>query len=73
MGGITEIKALINNGIKKSLSDKESSIVDFNKAKSIAEEENLHQELPLVDSYIKIYIEKDFDTAKCLYLLPRHL
>ena len=66
MGGITEIKALIKSGLENNRTDKESSIADFNKAKSIAEEQNLHKEIPLIESYIKIYIENDFDNAKSL-------
>ncbi len=66
MGGLTGIKSLLKSGIKKSWTDKASSIAEFNKAKSIAREQKLDKELPLIESYIKIYIEEDFDNAKSL-------
>ncbi len=66
MGGLTEIKSLLKSGIKKSRMDKASSIADFNKAKSIAKEENFNKELPLIESYIKLYDEKDFELSKSL-------
>ena len=63
---IAEIKELIKNGQRKSFIDKKSSLIDFNKAKSIAKRENLEIEIPLINSFIHIYIEKDFDKAEKL-------
>ena len=64
MDALTEIKRLIQSGSDKSSTDKKSSIKDFDKAKSIAEKENLENEIPLIDSYIQAYIKMDFDSAK---------
>jgi len=66
MDKIAEIKELIKSGQRKSFIDKKSSLIDFNKAKSIAKKENLEIEIPLIDSFIQIYIEKDFDKAEKL-------
>jgi len=63
MDALAEIKELIKNGRQKSFTDKENSLIYFNKAKSIAKKENLEREIPLIDSFIQIHIEKDFDKA----------
>ncbi|NOR48936.1 MAG: tetratricopeptide repeat protein [Methanosarcinaceae archaeon] len=63
---IAEIKELIKTGRRKSFIDKKSSLIDFNKAKSIAEKENLEILIPLINSFIQRYIEKDFDKAEKL-------
>jgi len=63
---ITKIKELIKSGRLKSFTCKKSSLIDFNKAKSIAKKENLEILIPLINSFIQRYIEKDFDKAEKL-------
>ena len=70
MDALDEIKELLKNGRQKSFTDKENSLIYFNKAKSIAKKENLEREIPLIDSFIQIYIEKDF--AKADKLLDKY-
>ena len=46
---IAEIKELLKNGQQKSFTDKENSLIYFNKAKSIAEKESLEIEISLIN------------------------